>query len=371
MRLMMATLGETEAMRRAVALAARAIGMTSPNPVVGCVVLDSTGAVGGEGFHERAGGPHAEIVALGAAGSRARGGTAVVTLEPCNHTGRTPPCSRALIEAGVVRVVAAVPDPYRPAAGGAATLLDAGIDVEVGVLAAEAELVNEAWLTYVRRGRPYVTWKYATSLDGRVAAADGSSRWVTGSAARADAHRLRAESDAVLVGSGTVLADDPHLAVRKAELRHGQPLRVVVDTEARTPPTAHVLDDAGPTLVAVAEDADAALLEKAGAQVLRVRRALSGYGLDMAALLAALREREVVSVLLEGGPTLAGSFLAAGLVDRVVAYVAPVLIGGGGLPALAGPGVASIDAALRLRIDDVTMIGPDVCLVARPLTGTN
>jgi len=362
--------GETAAMRRAVALAARGVGATSPNPVVGCVIVDARGEVVGEGFHERAGGPHAEIVALRTAGARARGGTAVVTLEPCDHTGRTPPCSRALIGAGVVRVVVAVPDPYRPAAGGAETLRDAGVDVEVGLLAREAELVNEAWLTSVRRGRPYVTWKYGASLDGRVAAGDGSSRWVTGPASRADVHRLRAESDAVLVGSGTVHTDDPHLAVRKAPVRRAQPLRVVVDTEARTPSTARVLDDAGPTVVAAAEDADAAHLEKAGVQVLRVSRALAGHGLDLPALLAALRARDVVSVLLEGGPTLAGSFLAECLIDRVVAYVAPVLIGGGGLPALAGTGAPSIDAAVRLRIDDVTLLAPDVRITARPADRT-
>jgi diaminohydroxyphosphoribosylaminopyrimidine deaminase/5-amino-6-(5-phosphoribosylamino)uracil reductase len=365
-----ATPGETAAMRRAIALAARGIGATSPNPVVGCVIVDAAGAVVGEGFHERAGGPHAEIVALRDAGTRARGATAVVSLEPCNHTGRTPPCSRALVEAGVVRVVVAVRDPYRRAAGGAETLLDSGVEVEVGVLAAEAERVNEAWLTYVRRGRPFVTWKLGASLDGRVAAADGSSRWVTGAASRADAHRLRAESDAVLVGSGTALADDPHLAVRKAQVRRAQPLRVVVDTEARLPPGARVLDDAAPTLVVVAEDADAADLDKAGAQLVRLPRAPAGPGLDLAALLAELHDREVVSVLLEGGPTLAGSFLAEGLVDRVVAYVAPLLVGGGGLPALAGSGAASIDAALRLRIDDITRTGPDVRITARPATWT-
>jgi diaminohydroxyphosphoribosylaminopyrimidine deaminase / 5-amino-6-(5-phosphoribosylamino)uracil reductase len=174
----------------------------------------------------------------------------------------------------------------------------------------------------------------------------------------------------VLVGSGTVLADDPHLAVRKAALRRGQPLRVVVDSEARTPPTARVLDDAAPTLVAVAEDADPARLRKAGAEVVRVPRALAGPGLDLVALLAALREREIITVLLEGGPTLAGSFLADHLVDRVVGYVAPVLIGGGGLPALAGAGAPSIDAALRLRVDDVRMVGPDVRITARPTSWT-
>lgn len=358
---------EIAAMRRAVELAARGIGTTSPNPVVGAVILDASGRVVGEGFHERAGGPHAEVVALQAAGVAARGGTAVVTLEPCNHTGRTGPCTHALIEAGVARVVAAVRDPYEAAAGGAETLAAAGIDVETGVLAEEAEQVNEAWLTFVRKQRPFITWKYGSSLDGRVAAADGSSRWVTSTEARADAHRLRAESDAVIVGSGTVLADDPHLAVRKAEVRRAQPLRVVVDSEARTPPTARVLDDAAPTLIAVAEDADADHLAKGGAQLLRCPRALAGPGLDLTALTRALHERDVVSVLLEGGPTLAGAFLAEGLVDRVVAYIAPVLIGGGGLPALSGLGAPSIDAALRLRLDEVATIGPDVRLVARPL----
>jgi diaminohydroxyphosphoribosylaminopyrimidine deaminase/5-amino-6-(5-phosphoribosylamino)uracil reductase len=360
------TAAETAAMRRAVRLAAQGVGMTSPNPVVGCVIVDSAGACVGEGFHERAGGPHAEIMALRQAGSRACGATAVVTLEPCNHTGRTAPCSHALVAAGVSRVVVAVRDPHPAAAGGIDTLLDAGVDVEVGLLAEEAERVNEPWLTSVRRRRPYVIWKYGASLDGRVAAADGSSRWVTGSAARADAHRLRAESDAVLVGSGTVLADDPHLAVRKAQLRRGQPLRVVLDTHARTPPSARVLDDAAPTLVAVAEDADATALAKAGAQVLRAPRAPAGPGLDLLALLAALHERQIVTVLLEGGPTLAGSFVAEGLVDRVVAYLAPVLIGGGGRPALTGAGAPTIEAVRRLRVDDVTRIGPDVRITARP-----
>ncbi|MCX9192989.1 bifunctional diaminohydroxyphosphoribosylaminopyrimidine deaminase/5-amino-6-(5-phosphoribosylamino)uracil reductase RibD [Carbonactinospora thermoautotrophica] len=356
----MATQNEIDAMRRAVALAVRGLGSTSPNPVVGCVVLDAAGNVAGEGWHERAGEPHAEIHALRAAGERARGGTVVVTLEPCNHTGRTGPCARALIEAGVRRVVAAVPDPYAPAAGGAETLRAAGIEVELGVLAAEAERVNEAWLTFVRLGRPFVTWKYGASLDGRIAAADGTSRWITSSESRADAHRLRAESDAVVVGSGTRRADDPHLAVRDAPAAR-QPLRVVVDTEARTPLDARVLDAAAPTLIAVAEDVDTPPYP---CEVVRLPRA--ERGLDLKALLAALKDRDVVSVLLEGGPTLAGSFLAEDLVDRVVGYVAPVLIGGGGLPALAGPGAPTIGAARRFRLDDVTRIGPDVRIVARP-----
>jgi diaminohydroxyphosphoribosylaminopyrimidine deaminase/5-amino-6-(5-phosphoribosylamino)uracil reductase len=212
-------------------------------------------------------------------------------------------------------------------------------------------------------GRPHVTWKYGASLDGRIAAADGSSRWITSSESREDAHRLRAECDAVMVGSGTQRTDDPHLAVRHVDTGR-QPLRIVVDSEARTPTTARVLDNAAPTLIAVAEDANAAHLD-GRASVVRLPR--SDRGLDLHALMKALDERGIGSLLLEGGPTLAGSFLTEGLVDRVIGYVAPVLIGGGGLSALAGPGAPSIEAAWRWRLDEVTRIGPDVRLVATPV----
>jgi diaminohydroxyphosphoribosylaminopyrimidine deaminase / 5-amino-6-(5-phosphoribosylamino)uracil reductase len=354
---------EIAAMRRAIALADRGLGTNSPNPIVGCVVLDAAGEVAGEGFFERPGEPHAEVHALRAAGSRARGGTAVVSLEPCNHYGRTPPCRLALLEAGVARVVYAVGDPIAGHAGGAEALHAAGVDVEGGVLEEEAARGNEAWLLSVHLGRPFITWKYAASLDGRVAARDGSSRWITGEESRADAHRLRERCDAVMVGSGTLRADDPHLAARGEAVRH-QPLRVVVDTEARTPVTARVLDAAGPTLVAVAADADAAHLD-GRATIVRLPRA--GGGLDLAALLQALFDRDVRSILLEGGPTLAGSFLAAGLVDRVIGYVAPLTIGGGGLPAVAGPGAATIGHVQCFRLDEVVRLGPDLRLVARPL----
>ncbi len=363
----MASQAEYAAMRRALALAGRGLGTTSPNPVVGAVILDIVGTVVGEGFHVKAGGPHAEVLALSAAGTRAQNGTAVVTLEPCNHVGRTPPCVQGLLDAGIARVVVAVRDPFAPAAGGVEALRAAGLEVEVGVLAAEAERVNEAWLTSVRTGRPFVTWKYAASLDGRSAAADGTSQWITGPAARADVHRLRAECDAVIVGSGTVLADDPALTVRDSPVRSSQPLRVVLDSALRTPPSARVLDDSAPTLIFKAPGAVAAdPLLYAGAKVLTVPQAADGVGLDLSAVLAELHSRQVISVLLEGGPRLAGSFLAAGLVDRVVGYVAPVLIGGDGLPALAGPGAPTIDAARRFRLDEITPIGPDVRLVARP-----
>ncbi|WP_153451259.1 bifunctional diaminohydroxyphosphoribosylaminopyrimidine deaminase/5-amino-6-(5-phosphoribosylamino)uracil reductase RibD [Streptomyces smaragdinus] len=351
-------------MARAISLAAEGLGHTSPNPVVGCVVLDAAGQVAGEGHHRRAGGPHAEIHALGAAGARARGGTAIVTLEPCNHTGRTGPCARALIDAGIARVVYAVADPNPVAGGGAHTLAAAGVAVEGGVLAEEAAAGNRAWLTAVAAHRPYVRWKYAATLDGRSAAADGTSRWITSAESRADVHRLRAEADAVVAGAGTARADDPQLAVRGVDGPVTQPLRVVVDTNATAvKPGARVLDDTAPTLIAVAPDADAGHLPA----VLRLPRAAHGPGLDLTALLAELYERGVRSVLLEGGPTLAGAFLAAGLVDEVVGYLAPALLGAGPA-ALAGAGVATIGDAVRLDLTDVTRLGPDLRITAVPLT---
>ncbi|MEU7243087.1 bifunctional diaminohydroxyphosphoribosylaminopyrimidine deaminase/5-amino-6-(5-phosphoribosylamino)uracil reductase RibD [Streptomyces sparsogenes] len=358
----MATAAEAEAMRRAVALAARGLGHTSPNPVVGCVILDADGRVAGEGWHQRAGGPHAEVHALRDAGERARGGTAVVTLEPCNHTGRTGPCAQALLEAGIARVVYAVADPTDGAAGGAATLAAAGTAVESGLLAEEATAVNEAWLTSVRHGRPFVLWKYAATLDGRSAAADGTSRWITSAASRADVHRLRAEADAVVVGSGTLRADDPHLAARGPEGVR-QPLRVVLDSDATIAPGARVLDGTAPTLIAVAEDVAAPRLP--GADTVRLPRAAGGRGLDIPAVLDELLARGVRSVLLEGGPTLAGAFLAARAVDKVVGYLAPVLLGAG-TPALADAGITTIAQALRLTVTDVLRLGPDLRVTATP-----
>lgn len=336
-------------MLRAVDLAARGRASVLPNPVVGAVLLDPTGRVVGEGWHAFAGGPHAEVVALGEAGARAHGATAVVTLEPCDHTGRTPPCSQALIAAGVRRVVIATLDPWSPAAGGVATLRAAGVDVVTGVHAEAAERVNEVWLTAVRRGRPYVTWKLAASLDGRSAAVDGTSRWITGERARADVHRLRGEVDTVLVGVGTVLADDPALTVRDAGLLQArQPLRVVADTHGRTPDSAQVRDASADTWIATAEEVGT-----------------SDERLDLVALLERLHARDRRHVLLEGGPTLAGAFLQAGLVDRVVAYVAPVLLGAGAA-ALGEAGVRTIDQALRLEVDDVTVLDGDVRITGRP-----
>ncbi|WP_405392010.1 bifunctional diaminohydroxyphosphoribosylaminopyrimidine deaminase/5-amino-6-(5-phosphoribosylamino)uracil reductase RibD [Streptomyces sp. NBC_01102] len=360
----MATAADMDAMRRAITLAARGLGATSPNPVVGCVILDAAGQQAGEGFHQRAGGPHAEIHALRAAGERARGGTAYVTLEPCNHTGRTGPCAQALLAAGVRRVVYAVGDPNPQATGGADTLRAGGVRVERGLLADEAEAGNTAWLTSVRLGRPYVLWKYAATLDGRIAAADATSRWITSPESRADVHRLRAEADAVVVGSGTARADDPQLGVRGIE-GATQPLRVVVDTGATAVrPGARVLDGTAPTLIAVADDADSAHLPEG--TVLRLPRAATGPGLDIPALLAALHGRGIRSVLLEGGPVLAGSFVAAGAVDTVVGYLAPVLLGAGPA-ALADAGISTISQALRLDVTGTVRIGPDLRITAVPV----
>ncbi|MGW1931154.1 bifunctional diaminohydroxyphosphoribosylaminopyrimidine deaminase/5-amino-6-(5-phosphoribosylamino)uracil reductase RibD [Streptomyces sp. NPDC001919] len=356
----MAQQADITAMRRAVELAARGLGATSPNPVVGCVITDAAGHVVGEGYHRRAGGPHAEVHALREAGALARGATAYVTLEPCNHTGRTGPCAQALIEAGISRVLYAVGDPNPQATGGADTLRAAGVEVRQGLLEAEAEAGNIAWLTSVRHGRPFVRWKYAATLDGRIAAADGTSRWISSPESRADVHRLRADADAVVVGSGTARADDPHLAVRGVE-GAVQPLRVVVDTEGTAvKPGARILDDAAPTLIAIARDAATGLDD---ARVLRLPRA--DRGLSVPALLDALHARGVRSVLLEGGPTLAGAFVAAGAVDQVVGYLAPVLLGAGP-NALADAGITTITEALRLDVTDTVRIGPDLRVTAAP-----
>ncbi len=329
-------------MRRAIELAARGLGTVSPNPVVGCVVLDDAEEIAGEGWHAFAGGPHAEVVALREAGERARGGTAVVTLEPCAHVGRTGACATALLAAGVRRVVYAVDDPNPLASGGAELLRATGVDVSGGLLRAAAERVNEAWLHSVRRGRPFVIWKYGASLDGQIAAADGTSRWITGEQARRDSHRLRAQVDAILVGIGTVLADDPLLTVRPEPPEPPparQPIRVVFDRAGRTPPGAKVCDDSAETIVTADTPEN---------------------------VLADLHSRGVLSVLLEGGPTLAGAFWNAGLIDKVVGYVSPVLLGSGRYPALRSSAITTITQAPRLVLEDVTRFGSDVRLISYP-----
>jgi len=327
------------AMRLAIEHAERAKGATYPNPPVGAVILDRDGEVAGVGGTEPAGGPHAEVVALRRAGKLAADGTAVVTLEPCNHHGRTPPCVDALVAAGVSAVVYAVADPNRIAAGGAARLADAGVEVVAGVLAeAVAGGTLREWLHKQRTGLPHVTWKYAASVDGRSAAADGTSQWISSEAARADVHRRRAAADAIVVGTGSVLADDPALTARLPDgsLADRQPLRVVVG-EREISSEARILNDDSRTMLIRTHDPHE--------------------------VIKALADR--TDVLLEGGPTLAGAFLRAGVVDRILAYVAPMLLGGP-ITAVDDVGVPTIARALRWRFDGVEQIGPDVLLSLVP-----
>lgn len=353
-------------MKWALRLAARGRGRTSPNPMVGAVIVKHDDVVG-TGWHRKAGDDHAEAVALTQAGTRAKGATMYVTLEPCAHHGRTPPCVDTIIEAGVSRVVAAIEDPDPLVSGaGAAALREAGVEVEFGLLSKAATRLNEEYLLHRQQGRPYVTLKMATSFDGRVAAADGSSQWITCEEARRDAHRLRAQSDAICAGIGTVLADDPRLTARGVQVL-GPRLRVVVDSTARTPIDAKILSDDAPTLIATAlapDDERVAVLEKAGAEVLSV--AGPHNEVSVPHLLHALAGRGVISLLLEGGPRLAGCFAAQGMIDRYVFYMAPKLLGQGARGSVEGWTAGSIDEARSLSIAAFKRVGSDLKVVAYP-----
>lgn len=330
-------------MRHALSLAAHGPA-TGVNPQVGCVLLREDGTVIAEGWHRGAGTPHAEVDALSkiVPSDGARGLTAVVTLEPCNHTGRTRPCSEALIAAGISRVVYSVSDPGEDSGGGAERLREAGVVVESGVLADDVAEFMRVWLTATRLRRPFVTVKWASSLDGRAAAADGTSRWITGTAARQRVHEQRAQSDAILVGTGTLLADDPFLTARgdAGELMPYQPIPVVVG-ETAIPAGARVFDHPQSVIVTGSR--------------------------DLPAILADLFERGIRHAFVEGGPTLASAFVAAGLVDQYLIYLAPAILGGGHL-ALGDVGVGTIGEALRLSIDSVESLGDDLLVTARPLS---
>ncbi|MFE6734432.1 bifunctional diaminohydroxyphosphoribosylaminopyrimidine deaminase/5-amino-6-(5-phosphoribosylamino)uracil reductase RibD [Microbacterium sp. NPDC057650] len=332
---MTVTEAERDAMSRALALAAN--GPRGLNPQVGAVILSPAGEIIAEGWHHGAGTPHAEVDALSKlVPGAAQGATAIVTLEPCNHTGRTGPCSQALIDAGVARVVYALDDPSEKARGGAERMRAAGVDVLSGEQRDAAEALISDWLAVQRLGRPIVTVKWAQSLDGRAAAADGTSQWITGPVARADVHARRAESDAIVVGTGTVLADDPSLTARDGDALHPhQPVPVVIGSR-ETP-------------------ADAAVRRHPHAPLF--------YGRDLAAALEDLRERGVQRVFVEGGPTLASAFLAQGLADEILAYVAPVLLGGDRL-ALTDIGVGTIADARRLVVDEWRPLGADLLAIA-------
>ena len=351
-------------MRRALRLAKR--GRTSPNPMVGAVVVRD-GRIVGEGFHPRAGDPHAETFALSAASEAARGGTLYVTLEPCCHYGRTPPCTKAIIQAGVARVVAAMVDPNPRIQGkGLKKLQDAGIEISMGLLEDQAQRLNEAYIKYITTGLPFVRLKMAMTLDGKIATNTGESRWITGEAAGRYVHRLRAKADAVVVGIGTILKDNPRLTARSAsgvQMRR-QPDRVVVDSMARTPPDAAIFDAPGKVIIAATNRAPnerIKRLEQKGARILLLNG--TAQRVDLTALARELAARGMMNVLVEGGGELAAGFLEAKLVDAVTFLTAPKILGGREAPtAVAGIGVRSLEEAINLRDIRVRRFGEDVCI---------
>ncbi len=360
--------GDIGYMRRALALACRGLGRTDPNPAVGCVLVRE-GRVVGEGFHARAGGPHAEVAALERAGEAASGACAYLTLEPCSHTGRTPPCADRLVTAGITRVVAAVGDPDPRVQGqGLARLSQAGVELGPSCLEDEASSLNAGFFKRARTGRPWVTLKLATSLDGRTATQCGESRWITSEAARADVHRLRRRHSAILTGSATVLADDPSLTVRVPEGSDLQPLRVLLDSSLRTPPGSGVVTGPGRCLLLTGPEPPGEArraLEAVGAEVMALPETSEG-GLDLAAVWDELGRREVNSVLVECGATLASSVLAGSWVDRLVTYQAPTLLGAGSRAMLAGTPIESMDQRRDLTILERRELGPDLRITACP-----
>jgi len=372
LRAQMADAIDHEHMARALQLAANGLFDTAPNPAVGCVLVNGSRVVG-TGWTAPAGGPHAEIVALKAAGAAARGATAYVTLEPCCHTGRTGPCTKALREAGIARVVFAGRDPNpRVNGGGAAELIAAGIAVEGGVMESEAEPLNRGFFTRMRRGVPYVRSKLAVSLDGRTALANGTSKWITSAAARADVHRWRARSSAVLTGSGTIVDDDPSLDARREEAQIPesigikQPLRVVIDARLKMPPTAKTLSLPGEVLVLTTralDDPKAAALRAAGARVDQV--AGDAEHCDLRAVIGRLAALEINDVWVEAGAGLNGALLKAGLIDELIIYMAPSVLGSAARGMFDVPALASLADATRVTFNDVSKIGGDLRITAR------
>jgi diaminohydroxyphosphoribosylaminopyrimidine deaminase / 5-amino-6-(5-phosphoribosylamino)uracil reductase len=365
-------------MAHAIRLARRGLYTTDPNPRVGCVLVRD-GQVVGEGWHRRAGEAHAEPIALTAAGEQARGATAYVTLEPCCHQGRTPPCTEALIQAGVARVICAMVDPNPLVSGkGLAALGAAGIETRSGLLETQARALNTGFIKRMVRGLPYCRCKLAASLDGRTAMASGESRWVSSEAARLDVQRLRARQSAIVTGVGTVLADDPSLNVRlTAEELPGmepgepvrQPWRVVVDSRLRTPPGARLLGLPGSTVIACRAPADPrrqAELEAAGARVVQLPGDRDRGRVDLRALMAWLAREGINEVLLETGPNLAGAALTAGLLDELILYLAPHLMGDGARGLVTLPGLERMEHRIPLTIQEVRRIGPDLRLRLKP-----
>lgn len=360
------TVDDAILMQQALQLALRGRGRVAPNPLVGAILVDVNGDVVGQGWHLGPGTDHAEVAALREAGSSSEGATLYTTLEPCTHTGQTPPCSSAIIAAGVGRVVIAITDPNPAVPGGGAVLLrEAGISVTEEILREEATEQNRAFLHAVRTGRPFVTLKMAASLDGKTAARDGSSQWITSTASREDVQRLRADAGAILIGSGTALADDPHLTVR--ESAQTTPLRVVLDARGRLPASGNLFDGAAPTLVVTTAAAPSDVTESwrsAGAEVLTLDPGLSG-GVSLPDVLKELGARDIDHVLIEGGAALAAGAIEANVVDRLVVYIGGVLLGGLESPSmLGGSGVGSIAEAVPVSILSTERIGPDLKVVA-------
>ncbi|QRP64603.1 bifunctional diaminohydroxyphosphoribosylaminopyrimidine deaminase/5-amino-6-(5-phosphoribosylamino)uracil reductase RibD [Rhodanobacter sp. FDAARGOS 1247] len=352
-------------MAHALRLAEHGLFTTQPNPRVGCVIAHGDDVVG-TGFHQRAGEPHAEVFALREAGGSARGATAYVTLEPCAHHGRTPPCADALVAAGVRRVVIASEDPFPQVNGrGIDRLRAAGIMVETGLQREAARELNAGFFSRIERGRPFVRVKLAMSLDGRTALANGESKWITGEAARADVQRWRARSSAILSGSGTVLADDPRLTVRLGDDEEfSPPLRVVLDRQLRTPPGSHVLDGSAPTLVL--HGAAASCADGRFARIERMAVATRGDMIDLHAVLALLAGRGCNEVHVEAGPTLCGALFAAGLVDELLLYVAPILLGDSARPLLQLPALTDMAQRWQLTLRQQQLLGADWRLQLRP-----
>jgi diaminohydroxyphosphoribosylaminopyrimidine deaminase / 5-amino-6-(5-phosphoribosylamino)uracil reductase len=356
-------------MARALRLAERGLYTTQPNPRVGCVIAHADEVVG-EGWHQRAGEPHAEVYALRESGERARGATAYVTLEPCAHHGRTPPCADALIAAGVARVVAACTDPNpKVAGGGLRRLMDAGIDMQTGLMHEAAHELNRGFFSRIERRRPWLRVKLAMSLDGRTALANGESKWITGEAAREDVQRWRARSSAIMAGSGTVLADNPRLTVRFISLSPDNvggegfsPMRIVLDRDLQTPPHAHVLDGSAPTLIVHAPDAKA----RAGFEHVEcIAVETHDDHLDLHAVLRELAARGVNELQVEAGATLCGALFQSGFVDELLLYISPVLLGDQARPLLGLPSIADMAAGRRLRIVDQRKVGDDLRLLLR------
>lgn len=356
-------------MSEAIRLARHGMFTCQPNPRVGCVLVRD-GEMVGSGWHRLAGEAHAEINALRDAADRARGASAYVTLEPCSHHGRTPPCATALVDAGIVAVIAASEDPNPKVAGaGFAMLRQAGLEVRVGLLQKAAASLNDGFFSRVTRGRPFVRVKIAASLDGRTAMSDGESQWITGADARADVHRMRAASGAILTGVETVLADDPSLTVRH-DARDGagpEPLRVILDSHLRTPPDARLFSSAGDVCVLCVDEAGKKPLEQAGAEVIRVAPAAGRP--DLNEVLGLLAERRINDVLVEAGPTLSGEFLSQALVDELVVYQAPHILGSETRGMFMTPEWTSLDQRQPLSVIDVRQVGPDTRITARPGPG--